>query len=196
MRLGHLRVPFFTAGELPIRAARGRGSACTTWVNGAWKPLSLPTSTSGKPSSCSTYLWCGCCGCAWWPGNLAPAWRLHSDKQSHSTVFAHQRGGAGGTDRALVFPVMSPNIAAPVVTAAGELLQFTFSWVKGYEQHGTVGTLVTSLHVFVPQNGRLEIADMTPEVNYSTYGYGLALLAAMLIASRAHAWRTRWRWVR
>ncbi|MBP6483094.1 MAG: hypothetical protein KA254_00585 [Rhodoferax sp.] len=91
---------------------------------------------------------------------------------------------------------MSPNIAAPVVTAAGELLQFTFSWVKGYEQHGTVGTLVTSLHVFVPQNGRLEIADMTPEVNYSTYGYGLALLAAMLIASRAHAWRTRWRWVR
>ena len=80
---------------------------------------------------------------------------------------------------------LSPYIATPVVTAAGELMQFTFSWVKGYEQHGTVGTLVTSLHVFVPQNGRLEIADMTPEVNYRTYGYGLALLWALLIASRA-----------
>ena len=80
---------------------------------------------------------------------------------------------------------LSPYIATPVVTAAGELMQFTFSWVKGYEQHGTVGTLITSLHVFVPQNGRLEIADMTPEVNYRTYGYGLALLWALLIASRA-----------
>jgi len=80
---------------------------------------------------------------------------------------------------------LSPFIATPVVTAAGELMQFTFGWVKGYEQHGTVGTLITSLHVFVPQNGRLEIADMTPEVNYRTYGYGLALLWALLIASRA-----------
>ena len=80
---------------------------------------------------------------------------------------------------------LSPYLAAPVVTAAGEFMQFTFSWVKGYEQHGTVGTLITSLHVFVPQNGRLEIADMAPEVNYRTYGYGLALLWALLIASHA-----------
>ena len=80
---------------------------------------------------------------------------------------------------------LSPYLAAPVVTAAGELMQFTFSWVKGYERHGTVGTLVTSLYVFVPQNGRLIMADMAPEVNYRTYGYGLALLWALLIASRA-----------
>ena len=80
---------------------------------------------------------------------------------------------------------LSPYIAIPVVAVAGELMQFTFGWVKGYEQHGTVGTLITSLHVFVPQNGRLEIADMAPEVNYRTYGYGLALLWALLIASRA-----------
>lgn len=80
---------------------------------------------------------------------------------------------------------LSPYIAIPVVAVAGELMQFTFGWVKGYEQHGTVGTLITSLHVLVPQNGRLEIADMAPEVNYRTYGYGLALLWALLIASRA-----------
>lgn len=78
---------------------------------------------------------------------------------------------------------LSPYIAIPVVAVAGELMQFTFGWVKGHEQHGTVGTLITSLHVFVPQNGRLEIADMAPEVNYRTYGYGLALLWALLIAS-------------
>jgi hypothetical protein len=80
---------------------------------------------------------------------------------------------------------LSPYFAAPVVTAAGELMQFTFSWVKGYERHGTVGTLITSLHVFVQQNGRLVMADLAPEVNYRTYGYGLALLWALLIASRA-----------
>ena len=87
----------------------------------------------------------------------------------------------------LIVPLyyLSPYIAIPVVAVAGELMQFTFGWVKGYEQHGTVGTLITSLHVFVPQNGRLEIADMAPEVNYRTYGYGLALLWALLIASRA-----------
>lgn len=78
---------------------------------------------------------------------------------------------------------LSPYLAAPVVTAAGELMQLTFGWVKGYERHGTVGTLLTSLYVFVPQNGQLVLADLAPEVNYRTYGYGLALLWALLIAS-------------
>lgn len=79
---------------------------------------------------------------------------------------------------------LSPYLAAPVITAAGELMQLTFGWVKDYERHGTVGTLVTTLHVFVPQNGSLLVAYMTPEVNYRTYGYGLALLWALLLASR------------
>lgn len=79
---------------------------------------------------------------------------------------------------------LSPYLAAPVISLAGELMQFAFRWVKGYEHQGTVGTLLTSLHVFVPQNGRLMLADLAPEVNYRTYGYGLALLWALLLASR------------
>lgn len=79
---------------------------------------------------------------------------------------------------------LSPYLAAPVITAAGEVMQFTFGWVTGYERQGTVGTLVTTLHLFVPQNGRLVLADMAPQVNYRTYGYGLALFWALLLASR------------
>jgi glucan phosphoethanolaminetransferase (alkaline phosphatase superfamily) len=79
---------------------------------------------------------------------------------------------------------LSPYLAAPVITAAGEVMQLTFGWVTGYERQGPVGTLVTTLHVFVPQNGRLVLADMAPQVNYRTYGYGLALLWALLLASR------------
>jgi hypothetical protein len=79
---------------------------------------------------------------------------------------------------------LAPWLAVPVIAAAGELMQLTFSWAKGYEQHGTVGTLLTTLHVFVPHNASLVAADLAPEVNYRTYGYGLALLWALLIASR------------
>lgn len=79
---------------------------------------------------------------------------------------------------------LSPYLAAPVITAAGELMQLTFGWVQSYEQHGTVGTLSTTLHVLVPNNGRLVMADMAPEVNYRSYGYGLALFWALMIASR------------
>ena len=79
---------------------------------------------------------------------------------------------------------LSPYLAAPVITAAGELMQLTFGWVQGHERQGTVGTLTTTLHVFVPHNGRLVLADMAPQVDYRTYGYGLALLWALLLASR------------
>ena len=79
---------------------------------------------------------------------------------------------------------LAPYLAVPVIAGAGELMQFTFGWARGYEQHGTVGTLLTSLHVFVPNNGRLASADLAPEVNYRTYGYGLALFWALLLASR------------
>lgn len=92
---------------------------------------------------------------------------------------------------ALIAPwyYLSPWLATPVIAAAGELMQLIFGWAKGYEQHGTVGTLITSLHVFVPHNGSLLLADLAPEVNYRTYGYGLALLWALLIASRpARLW--------
>lgn len=80
---------------------------------------------------------------------------------------------------------LAPYLAVPVIAAAGELMQLTFGWAKGYEQHGTVGTLLTTLHVFVPHNASLVAADLVPEVNYRTYGYGLALFWALLLASRS-----------
>lgn len=80
---------------------------------------------------------------------------------------------------------LAPWLAVPVIAAAGELMQLTFGWATGYEQHGTVGTLLTTLHVFVPHNASLVAADVTPEVNYRTYGYGLALFWALLLASRS-----------
>lgn len=80
---------------------------------------------------------------------------------------------------------LAPWLAVPVIGAAGELMQLTFGWAKGYEQNGTVGILVTTLHVFVPHNASLVMADLAPEVNYRSYGYGLALLWALLLASRS-----------
>lgn len=83
---------------------------------------------------------------------------------------------------------LSPYLAAPVIGAAGEVMRLTFDWVHGVERHGTVGTLLTSLHVLVPQNGRFLSGELAPEVNYRTYGYGLALLWALLLASRPPNW--------
>jgi hypothetical protein len=82
---------------------------------------------------------------------------------------------------------LSPYLATPVIAAAGELMLWLFRWVEGVEQHGTVGTLLTSLNVLVPQGGRLVVAQLSPEVNYRSFGYGLALFYALMLAS----WPTR-----
>lgn len=79
---------------------------------------------------------------------------------------------------------LSPYLAKPVIAAAGELMQWLFRWVGGVEQHGTVGTLLTTLNVLVPQGGRLVVAQLSPEVDYRSFGYGLALFYALMVASR------------
>lgn len=79
---------------------------------------------------------------------------------------------------------LSPYLAAPVISVAGQLMDSTFLWVEGYERHETVGTLLTTLNVAVNQNGRLVVGQLSPEVNYRTFGYGLVLFWALLIASR------------
>lgn len=56
--------------------------------------------------------------------------------------------------------------------------------MRGVEREGSVGTLITSLQVYLPHNGQLQVADLAPEVNYRTYPYGLALFWALLLASR------------
>ena len=79
---------------------------------------------------------------------------------------------------------LSPYLAAPVISVAGQLMDSTFLWVDGYERQETVGTLLTTLNVAVNQNGRLVVGQLSPEVNYRTFGYGLVLFWALLIASR------------
>jgi hypothetical protein len=51
-----------------------------------------------------------------------------------------------------------------------------------------VGILLTQLNVLVPQGGRLAVAQLAPEVNYRTFGYGVVLLWALLLASRPRRW--------
>lgn len=86
---------------------------------------------------------------------------------------------------------LSPWLAAPVISAAGQLMDALFWWVVGYERQETVGTLLTTLNVGVHQNGRLLIGQLTPEVNYRTFGYGLVLFWALLIASRPKSMATK-----
>lgn len=79
---------------------------------------------------------------------------------------------------------LSHYLAAPVISIAGQLMDLGFGWVDGFERRETVGTLITNLNVLVNQNGRLVVAQLAPEVNYRTFGYGLVLFWALLIASR------------
>ncbi len=79
---------------------------------------------------------------------------------------------------------VSPYLAAPVIAVAGQLMDALFGWVLGYERHETVGTLLTSLKVMVDHEGRMVVGELTPEVNYRTFGYGLVLFWALLIGSR------------
>lgn len=79
---------------------------------------------------------------------------------------------------------LSPYLAAPVIDGAGALMQFGFHWVEGVQREGTVGTLLTTLDVIVPQGQRLAVGQLTPEADYRTFGYGLVLLWALLLGSR------------
>ena len=78
---------------------------------------------------------------------------------------------------ALIIPwyFLSPYLAAPVIAVAGNLMEFAFRWVVGFEVDGVVGTLLTNLKVLANQDGRLVVGQLSPEVNYRTFGYGLAL---------------------
>jgi hypothetical protein len=79
---------------------------------------------------------------------------------------------------------VSPYLATPVIAVAGQLMDALFGWVQGYERHETVGILLTTLKVMVNHEGRMVVGELTPEVNYRTFGYGLVLFWALLIASR------------
>ena len=91
---------------------------------------------------------------------------------------------------ALMLPwyYMANGLAAPAIELAGGLMHFFFPWAEGVQRTGTVGVLMTRVGVYIPQQGQMLLADMTPEVNFLKYGYGVVLLWAMLLASRPPKW--------
>ena len=77
--------------------------------------------------------------------------------------------------------------AAPPIWLAGTVMKSLFSWVDGFAQEGVNAVLHTLVQVRMqgPQGDAL--GELAPEVSYPTYGYGLVLLWAMLLASRPPA---------
>lgn len=84
---------------------------------------------------------------------------------------------------------LAPYLAAPAIELAGAILHYLYpGWVDGVQRSGTVATLIIRVSIWVNYQGRLVLADMTPDVNFLKYGYGLVLLWAMLLASRPPGW--------
>ena len=84
---------------------------------------------------------------------------------------------------------MANGLAAPASELAGGLMHFVYpAWAEGVQRTGTVGVLLTRVGVYIPQQGQMLLADMTPEVNFLKYGYGVVLLWALLLASRPPKW--------
>ncbi len=82
--------------------------------------------------------------------------------------------------------------AAPAIWLAGTSMTLLFSWVEGFEIEGATGTLLTHVQVLMAgPGGQQMLAELTPEVNYATYGYGQVLLWAMLLASRPRLWAAK-----
>ena len=79
-------------------------------------------------------------------------------------------------------------LATPPIWLAGTLMKAFFPWVESFEQVGVQGVLHTLVQVRM-QGPRGDVfGELAPEVSYPTYGYGLVLLWAMLLASRTERW--------
>ncbi len=86
-----------------------------------------------------------------------------------------------------VWYLITPYLAMPVAYLANWVVDFLFPvWAEGVERDGNALVLLTRLEMPIAgaiQSGR--VAVLTPEVDFRIYGYGLPLLAALLLASRA-----------
>lgn len=84
--------------------------------------------------------------------------------------------------------VLARWFAAPAIWLAGAVMKLSFAWVDGWHQEGVKAVLHTLVQVRMkgPQGDML--GELAPEASYPTYGYGLVLLWAMLLASRTERW--------
>jgi hypothetical protein len=85
--------------------------------------------------------------------------------------------------------------AAPPIWLAGTAMKTFFPWAESWNQDGVTAVLNTLVQVRVtgPQGDRL--GELTAQVSYPTYGYGLVLFWAMLIATRLIS-RQRYWWLK
>jgi hypothetical protein len=80
-------------------------------------------------------------------------------------------------------------LAAPPIWLAGTVMKALFGWAEGFEQQGVTAVLNTLVQVRMQgPRGADVLGELAPEVNYPTYGYGLVLLWAMLLAARTPRW--------
>ena len=63
-----------------------------------------------------------------------------------------------------------------------------FRWADGFEQQGVNAVLHTLVQVRMQGPTGDVLGELAPEVSYPTYGYGLVLLWAMLLAARTERW--------
>ncbi|WP_028603913.1 exosortase H-associated membrane protein [Ottowia thiooxydans] len=82
----------------------------------------------------------------------------------------------------------APWLAAAPIWLAGTVMTNLFPWADSFEQKGVMGVLHTLVQVRMKGPQGDVLGELTPEASYPTYGYGLVLLWAMLIASRPRRW--------
>ena len=78
--------------------------------------------------------------------------------------------------------------AMPSIWLAGTVMQWLFPWVDGWEQEGVNAVLYTLVQVRMEGPQGDVLGELAPEVSYPTYGYGMVLLWAMLLASHTRRW--------
>lgn len=79
-------------------------------------------------------------------------------------------------------------LAAPPIWLAGTVMEALFGWVDGFEQQGVNAVLHTLVQVRMQGPTGDVLGELAPEVSYPSYGYGLVLLWAMLLAARTPGW--------
>ncbi len=86
----------------------------------------------------------------------------------------------------LSFPwyAMAAYLAIPPTWLASFVMKSQFNWVQAVQAHGVVIELITHVGLLVPQGDRHVVGFMQPDVNFLTYGYGLVLYLALMLASK------------
>lgn len=83
---------------------------------------------------------------------------------------------------------VAPWLGLPAIELGGVFMKMLFHWVDGVQREGTTAVLQTHVPMWVSSQGRMVQADMTPEASFLTYGYGMSLFWALVLASRPAHW--------